>query len=41
MSNELAAFSNELAAIVKRTAPNVVAVHARPRFPSSGVLWRQ
>jgi S1-C subfamily serine protease len=40
MSNELAAFSNELAAIVERTARTVVAVHARPRFSSSGVLWR-
>jgi S1-C subfamily serine protease len=41
MANELAAFSNELAAIVERAARNVVAVHARPRFSSSGVLWRR
>ena len=40
MSTELAAFSKELAAIVEKTAPSVAAVHARPRFPSSGVFWR-
>lgn len=40
MSTELAAFSSELAAIVEKTAPSVAAVHARPRFPSSGVFWK-
>ena len=40
MANELAALSTELAAIVQRTGPSVVAVHARPRFASSGVFWR-
>jgi S1-C subfamily serine protease len=40
MANELAAFSNELAALVERAAQSVVAVHARPRFSSSGVFWR-
>ena len=40
MSTELAAFSSELAAIVEKSGPSVVAVHARPRFPSSGVFWR-
>jgi S1-C subfamily serine protease len=40
MANELAALSNELAAVVERTAKSVVAVHARPRFSSSGVFWR-
>ncbi len=40
MSTELAAFSSELAAVVEKAAPSVVAVHARPRFPSSGVFWR-
>lgn len=40
MSTELADFSAELAAIVEKSAPSVVAVHARPRFPSSGVYWR-
>jgi S1-C subfamily serine protease len=40
MASELAALSNQLAAIVDRAAPSVVAVHARPRFSSSGVFWR-
>jgi S1-C subfamily serine protease len=40
MTNELAALSNELAAVVEQAKDAVVAVHARPRFGSSGVLWR-
>lgn len=40
MANELATLSAELAAVVERSAPSVVAVHARPRFSSSGVFWR-
>jgi S1-C subfamily serine protease len=40
MAKELAALSNELAAAVERAATAVVAVHARPRFSSSGVFWR-
>ncbi len=40
MPNELAALSNELAAAVERAGRSVVAVHARPRFSSSGVIWR-
>jgi S1-C subfamily serine protease len=40
MANELATLSDELAAAVERTGKSVVAVHARPRFPSSGVFWR-
>jgi S1-C subfamily serine protease len=40
MAKELAALSEELTATVERTAPSVVAVHARPRFSSSGVIWR-
>lgn len=40
MGNDLAMLSNELATVVERTGPAVVAVHARPRFPSSGVFWR-
>ena len=40
MGNELAALSNGLAAIVERAGRSVVAVHARPRFSSSGVIWR-
>jgi len=40
MGNELATLSNELAAVVERAGKSVVAVHARPRFSSSGVFWR-
>jgi S1-C subfamily serine protease len=40
MATQLAALSNEIAAAVAQAAPNVVAVHARPRFSSSGVFWR-
>ena len=40
MANELAALSNELAAAVEQAGKTVVAVHARPRFSSSGVFWR-
>ena len=40
MANELAALSNELAAAVEGVGKSVVAVHARPRFSSSGVFWR-
>src|SRR5215831_13346959 len=40
MTNELAALSQELAAAVDRAGRAVAAVHARPRFPSSGVIWR-
>jgi S1-C subfamily serine protease len=40
MPNELAALSNGLAAAVDRAGRSVVAVHARPRFSSSGVIWR-
>jgi len=40
MANELAALSQELAAAVERASQSVVAVHARPRFSSSGVFWR-
>lgn len=40
MANELAALSDELAAAVERAGRSVVAVHARPRFSSSGVFWR-
>jgi len=41
MANELAALSNELAAAVEQAGRSVVAVHARPRFSSSGVFWRE
>ncbi len=40
MANELAALSEELAVAVERAGKAVVAVHARPRFSSSGVFWR-
>jgi S1-C subfamily serine protease len=40
MANELAAFSAELAGVVERAKGSVVAVHARPRFSSSGTFWR-
>src|SRR3954463_7436948 len=40
MANELATLSGQIAGIVERAAPSVVAVHARSRFSSSGVLWR-
>jgi S1-C subfamily serine protease len=40
MANELFALSNEIAAAVELAGRNVVAVHARPRFSSSGVFWR-
>jgi S1-C subfamily serine protease len=40
MATQLAALSNEIATAVAQSAHNVVAVHARPRFSSSGVFWR-
>jgi S1-C subfamily serine protease len=40
MANELAALSNELVAAVDKAGKSVVAVHARPRFSSSGVFWK-
>lgn len=40
MANELAALSNELAVAVDGVSKSVVAVHARPRFSSSGVFWK-
>jgi len=41
MGSTLAALSNDLAGAVERAGRVVVAVHARPRTPSSGVYWRQ
>jgi S1-C subfamily serine protease len=40
MENPLLALSNELAALAARAGQGVVAVHGRPRIPSSGILWR-
>jgi serine protease Do len=39
-SNSLAAVSESLAGVVERAGQSVVAVHARPRFTSAGVIWR-
>jgi serine protease Do len=41
MGNELENLSNELASAVDRVAAGVVAVFARPRIGSSGMVWRQ
>jgi S1-C subfamily serine protease len=40
MANELTALSSELADVVGKVGNSVVAVDARPRFGSSGVIWR-
>ncbi len=40
MANELAGLSQQLAAVVEQAGRTAVAVHARPRFSSSGVFWR-
>lgn len=40
MANQLAALSNEVTAAVEQAGKSVVAVHARPRFSSSGVFWK-
>ena len=40
MQNSLTSLSNELAKLVEEYQAEVVAVHARPHFPSSGVRWR-
>jgi S1-C subfamily serine protease len=40
MVTELSALSNDLALAVERAGRSVVAVDARPRFSSCGVLWR-
>ena len=40
MANELTALSSELADVVGKAGKSVVAVDARPRFGSSGVVWR-
>jgi len=39
-SNTWLTLSNDLATAVERTGPVIVAVHARPRTPSSGVAWQ-
>ena len=40
MQNSLTSLSNELAKLVEQFQSEVVAVHARPHYPSSGVRWR-
>lgn len=40
MANELAALSTELASVVEKAGRSAVAVHARPRYSSSGVFWK-
>lgn len=39
-ASTLRALSDDLAAAVERAARSVVAIHARPRIPASGVYWR-
>jgi len=39
-SPALRALSNDLAAAVERAGRSVVAIHARPRIPASGIYWR-
>lgn len=39
-SPALRALSNDLAAAVERAGRTVVAIHARPRIPASGIYWR-
>ncbi|HEY2026329.1 MAG TPA: hypothetical protein VGG78_04940, partial [Gemmatimonadaceae bacterium] len=40
MSTTLETLSNDLAGAVERAGRSVVAIHARRRIPSSGVVWR-
>jgi S1-C subfamily serine protease len=39
-ASTLRALSNDLAAAVENAARSIVAIHARPRIPASGVYWR-
>jgi len=41
MSSALQSLSDDLAAAVEAASRSVVAVHARRRIPSSGVVWRE
>ncbi len=40
MASELVKLSKDLAGVVEKTGRAAVAVHARPRFSSSGVFWK-
>jgi S1-C subfamily serine protease len=39
-ASTLRALSDDLAAAVERAARSIVAIHARPRIPASGIYWR-
>lgn len=41
MAEALITLSDQLAGVVERAGRSVVAVHGRPRIPSSGLLWRE
>jgi S1-C subfamily serine protease len=41
MANDFVDLSNQLAGAVEKASAGIVAVHARPRIGSSGVIWRQ
>ena len=41
MTTSLESLSNDLSAAVERAGASVVAIHARRRIPSSGILWRR
>jgi serine protease Do len=41
MATDLINLSNQLAGAVEKASAGIVAVHARPRIGSSGVIWRQ
>jgi S1-C subfamily serine protease len=40
-ASALRALSDDLTAAVERAARSVVAIHARPRIPASGIYWRE
>jgi len=39
-NNELGALSQQITAVVERVSPSIVAIDARPRVRTSGVIWR-
>ena len=39
-NNELGALSEQITAVVERISPSIVAIDARPRVRTSGVIWR-
>jgi serine protease Do len=41
MATDFVNLSNQLAAAVEKASAGIVAVHARPRIGSSGIIWRQ